>query len=188
MAHPTTTAGAASPVLPPGVWVADPAACTLAFAVRNFAVRTVTGQIPLISAAVQVGPRGEPVSLRAELDARGIRTGNARRDNDLRGRRFLATDRWPVITFEAGYIQSAQTGWTVSGTLTVKDARCPVRLDVAPFTTPADGQAAQVDLRATGRLDRRSAGVTAGPAFLIGHPISLSLAVRLRRQAGPPPR
>ena len=139
MAHPTTTEGAASPVLP-GDWVADPAACTLAFAVRNFAVRTVTGQIPLISAVVHVGPRGEPVSLRAELDASGIRTGNARRDHDLRGRRFLATDRWPVITFEAGYIQPAQTGWTVSGTLTVKDTQCPVRLDVARFTTPAEGR------------------------------------------------
>jgi len=134
MAHPTMTGGAASPVLP-GDWVADPAACTLAFAVRNFAVRTVTGQIPLTSAVVHVGPRGEPVSLRAELDARGIRTGNPRRDNDLRGRRFLATGEWPVMTFEASYIQPAQTAWTVSGTLTVKDTRCPVRLDVAASPT-----------------------------------------------------
>ena len=103
-------------------------------------------------------------------------------------RRFLATDQWPVITFEASYIRPTQTARTVSGTLTVKDTQCPVRLDVASFAIPADGQAAQVDLRATGRLDRRSAGVTAGPAFLIGHLISLSLAVRLRRQAGPPQR
>ncbi len=187
MTHPTMTGGVASPVLP-GDWVADPAACTLAFAVRNFGLRTVTGQIPLTSAVVHVGPGGEPVSIRAGLDARGIRTGNPRRDNDLRGRRFLATDRWPAITFEAGYIKPAQSAWTVSGTLTVRDNDCPVRLDVASFTIPADGQAAQVDLRATGRLDRRSAGVTAGPAFLIGHRISLSLAVRLRRQAGPPQR
>ena len=35
MTHPAMTAGVASPVLP-GDWVADPAACTLAFAVRNF--------------------------------------------------------------------------------------------------------------------------------------------------------
>lgn len=187
MTRPAMAGEVASPVLP-GDWVADPAACTLAFSVRNFGLRTVTGQIPLTSAVVHVGPSGEPVSIRAELDARGIRTGNPRRDTDLRGRRFLATDRWPVITFEAGYIKPAQTGWTVSGTLTVKDTQCPVRLDVASFTIPADGQAAQVDLRATGRLDRRSAGVTAGPAFLIGHLISLSLAVRLRRQAGPPQR
>jgi polyisoprenoid-binding protein YceI len=187
MTRPATAGGVTSPLLP-GHWVADPAACTLAFAVRNFGLRTVTGQIPLTSAVVSVGPSGEPDSIRAELDADGIRTGNPRRDNDLRGRRFLATHRWPVIAFEAGYIKPTQTGWTVSGTLTVKDTRCPVRLDVASFIIPADGQAAQVDLRATGRLDRRSAGVTAGPAFLIGHLISLSLAVRLRRQAGPPQR
>jgi polyisoprenoid-binding protein YceI len=187
MTHPAMTREVASPVLP-GDWVADPAACTLAFAVRNFGLRTVTGQIPLTSAVVSVGPSGEPDSIRAELDADGIRTGNPRRDNDLRGRRFLATDRWPVITFEAGYVKPVRTARTVSGTLTVKDAQCPVRLDVASFAIPVDGQAAQVDLRATGRLDRRSAGVTAGPAFLIGHLISLSLAVRLRRQAGPPQR
>ena len=63
-----------------------------------------------------------------------------------------------------------------------------MRLDVASLTIPADGHEAQVDLHATGRLDRRSAGLTAGPAFLIGHLISLSLTVRLRWQAGPPPR
>jgi polyisoprenoid-binding protein YceI len=31
------------------------------------------------------------LSIRAELDTRGIDTGNRRRDKDLRGRRFLAT-------------------------------------------------------------------------------------------------
>ena len=189
MAHPTRTARNDQPRTQPGDWVADPAACTLAFAVRNFGLRTVTGQIPLTSAVVRSVRTAQPASLRAELDAGGIRTGNPRRDKDLRGRRFLATDRWPVITFEAGSIKPTQTGWTVSGTLAVKDTRCPVLARCrSRFNGPADGQAAQVDLRATGRLDRRSAGVTAGPAFLIGHLISLSLTVRLRRQAGPPQR
>ena len=90
---------------PAGDWLADPAACTLTFAVRNFGLRTVTGQIPLTSAVVQVGPDGQPAGVRAELDAAGIRTGNPRRDRDLRGPRFLATDQWPVITFEAGLIK-----------------------------------------------------------------------------------
>ena len=114
---------------PAGDWLADPAACTLTFAVRNFGLRTVTGQIPLTSAVVQVGPDGQPAGVHAELDAAGIRTGHPRRDHDLRGRRFLATDQWPVITFEAGLIKPVQTGWTVSGTLTVKDTRGPVLLE-----------------------------------------------------------
>ena len=108
-------------------------------------------------------PAGRP---RAELDAGGIRTGNLRRDKDLRGRRFLATDWWPVITFEAGSIKPTQTGWTVrrnprrQGRPVPGATRCRSRLNGL-----ADGQAVQVDLRATGRLDRRSAGVTAGPGL-----------------------
>jgi polyisoprenoid-binding protein YceI len=182
MTHPTTTGTAT--LVRAGDWAADPAACTLTFAVRNFALRTVTGQIPLTSAVIHVDPGGQPVSIRAELDARGIDTGNRRRDKDLRGRRFHATGRWPAITFEAHHIRPSETGWTISGTLTVKDARCPVRLQVTGPATPAGADHA--DLHATGRIDRHSAGVTAGPGFLIGHQISLSLAVRLLPPAGPP--
>ena len=162
-----------------GEWLADPAACTVTFAVRNFRLRTVTGQVPLANASVIVGPSGQPFSVRAELDARGIDTGNRRRDSELRGPRFLATDRWPAITFEASNVQASGAGWTIDGTLTIKDRRCPVRLDVnGPSMRPAD-PAAPVGLRATGRLDRRTAGVDTAPAFLVGHIISLSLAVRL---------
>jgi len=200
MTHPAMT-GPAS-LLRPGDWIADPAACSLTFAVQNFRLRTVTGLIPLIGATVRVGPGGYPASIRAELDAAGIDTGHSRRDRDLRGKRFLAAERWPVITFEADDLRPGAaddlrpgaaddlrpgaTAWTVTGTLTVKDTHCPVRLDVAGFTIPADGAA--VDLRATGRLDRRSAGVTAAPGFFVGHLISLSLAVRLCPPAAAPAR
>jgi polyisoprenoid-binding protein YceI len=181
MTH-ATTAEIASRVRP-GDWVADPAASALTFAVQNFRWRTVTGHIPLTSAAVHVGPGGHPVSARAELDPRGIDTGHRRRDQDLRGQRFLAADRWPAISFEAADILPNETGWTVNGILTVKDSRCPVRLDVAGFTVPADDPAAYLDLHATGYLDRRSAGMTTAPAFVVGHRVKLSLTVRLRPPA-----
>jgi len=181
MTH-ATTIGTPSYVRP-GEWIADPAACSLTFAVRSFGLRTVTGQIPLTSAVVHVDADGHPASIRAELDARGIDTGNKRRDQDLRGRRFLATGRWPVITFEAGDIQPNETAWTVVGTLTVKGTHCPVRLEVTRSVAPADDQAPRADLHATGSLDRRSAGVTAAPALLVGRMISLSQAFRLRSPA-----
>lgn len=170
----------------PGDWAADLAACTVTFAVRHLGLRTVTGQIPLTSATVTAGQAGQPVGVRAELDAAGIDTGSPRRDSDLRGPRFLATDRWPAITFEADDIRAHDAGWTVHGILTVKDTHCPVQLDVNSLTMPPGDPAVPVDLRATGHLDRRSADVNRGPAFLIGHRISLSLAVRLRPPAGVP--
>ena len=180
MTHPAMTS-TATPVRP-GDWTADPAASTLTFTVRNFGLRTVTGQIPLTSALIGIDPGGQPLGIQAELDVRGIDTGNRRRDKDLRGRRFLATDQWPTMTFEAHCIQPSETGWTICGTLVVKDTHCPVRLQVAGPVTSAGAD--QLDLHATGRIDRRSAGVTAGPGFLIGHQISLSLTIRLLPPAG----
>jgi len=184
MTNPTA-AGTAGPAQPGG-WVADLAASTVSFTVRNFGLRSVTGQVPLVSASVTVGLGGQPVSVRAELDARGIDTGHRRRDSDLRGTRFLAADRWPAIAFQANDVQASGTGWTIDGTLTVKDCHCPVKLNVSGPDIPPDDPAAPVNLRATARLDRRSAGVTAAPAFLIGHTISLSLAVLLRPPAAIP--
>jgi polyisoprenoid-binding protein YceI len=168
-----------APHAAPGDLVADLAACTATFAVRNLGLLTVTGQIPVTNATVTIGPDGQPLAVHAELDARGIDTGNQRRDSHLRSARFLDTGQWPAITFEARAIQSSHDGWTVRGILTVKGNRCPVQLDVTgPDLSPGDPDAA-ADLHATGHLDRRSAGISA-PAFLIGHRISLSLAARLQ--------
>ena len=73
MTHAAMT-GTASYVRP-GDWAADPAACSLTFAVRKFVLGTVTGQIPLASATVHVDAGGHPVSIRAELDAGGTAPG-----------------------------------------------------------------------------------------------------------------
>lgn len=72
-------------------WAADPAASTVSFTVRNFGLRSVTGKIPLTSASVAVGRSGQPVSVRAELDARGIDTGHVRAAAGQRAR--LLVDR-----------------------------------------------------------------------------------------------
>jgi polyisoprenoid-binding protein YceI len=180
MTNPATAAAASNHLR--GDWIADQTACTITFAVRNFALRTVTGHIPLTRATVTVDASGQPTSIHAELDAQRIDTRNPRRDHDLRSPRFLATDAWPTITFEAGDIHANTAGWTVDGTLTVKDTHCPLRLDVAAPNPPPGDPAAPVDLCATGQLDRRAAGITAAPAFLIGHKISLHVIVQLRHR------
>jgi len=52
MTNPTA-AGTAGPAQP-GEWVADLAASTVSFTVRNFGLRSVTGQVP--RAAGRAGP------------------------------------------------------------------------------------------------------------------------------------
>lgn len=190
MTSPTTAARSAQP----GVWAADLTGCTAAFAVQHLRMRTVTGRIPVIMAELTVGPDGRPAGLRAELDACRIDTGDRRRDRDLRGPRFLATGRWPVLTYAADDIRPYGDGWTVRGTLTVRDTGCPVQLDVAApgLARPGSGGSGQaaatsgegpLELRAAAQFDRRAAGVAAGPSFLIGHLISVTLTVRLHPPA-----
>jgi polyisoprenoid-binding protein YceI len=177
MSSPATQSAA---LARPGRWAADAAACTVTFAVRDLGIHTVTGQLPVTSADVTVDGHGQPARIRAELDIRRIDTGNRRRDADLRGARFFDADRWPSISFEATAISPCATGWTVEGQLTVKDVTSPVRLEVTEVRAMSPDPASPVSLRATGSLDRRTAGITAGPGFLIGHAISLSLTATFR--------
>jgi polyisoprenoid-binding protein YceI len=134
--------------------------------------------MPVIGARVTVGANGRPAGIHAEVDASAIDTGNPRRDNDLRGRRFLGVGKWPTIAFEASQIVAGDTGWTVDGTLTVKDTRSHVHLEVTRHDAASESIEC-VDLTATTQFDRRLAGVTGGQAVLVGHQISVSLTVRL---------
>jgi len=86
----------------------------------------------------------------------------------------------------AGHIEPAGAGWVIDGTLRVKDRACPVRLDVAGPVSMPGGPRSPAELRATGQVDRRSAGVTAGPAFLVGHQVNIALTVCLRPPATGP--
>lgn len=182
MSSPATQS---APLVRPGRWIADGAACTVTFAVRNFGIRTVTGQLPVTSADVTIDGHGQPARIRANLDVRGIETGHRRRDADLRGPRFFDTDRWPSISFEATGISPVGTGWTVDGKLTVKDITSPVRLEVSEVRPTSPDAASPVSLRATGSVDRRTAGITGGPGFLIGHAISLWMAAEFSPASRP---
>lgn len=102
---------------------------------------------------------------------------------------YIASGEWEAepatstVSFTAGHIESAEAGWVIDGTLRVKDRACPMRLNVAaPVSLPSDPRAS-VELRATGRVDRRSAGVTAAPALLVGHQVAIALTVWLRPPA-----
>ena len=159
-----------------GRWSVVPATSTAVFAVRELGLHHVSGSFPIVDGTVEVDGSGRPVSVRATLDARGVATGNARRDRDLRGPKFLATDRWPALTFTGRDVSGAGPEWTVAGTLQVRDVRSPLTLTVRLAGTRPDGGRQAI---ATGTVDRREAGVRTAPTFLIGAAVRFSLDVTL---------
>lgn len=146
---------------------------TVTFTTRHlFGLASVRGTFTIRSSTVEVA---EPVGdsrVRVAIDTASFHTGNGRRDANVRSARFLDTDRYPVMTFEAGRLR----GSTVEGTLTVRDVTRPV---VLTLDEPAI-QSRSFTARARTRIDRTEFGVTAQRG-LVGRYLDVHMEVRCVR-------
>jgi polyisoprenoid-binding protein YceI len=159
-----------------GTWIVDTAATTATFHAVGLGGAKVRGTIPVDAGRIEVGGSGRPLGVDVVLDAAGIDTGHARRDKDLRSRRFLKTDTYPVVRYTASSVTASDTGWTVDGVLTAAGAECPLTLDVRLTTGFPDGGECRV--LATGTLDRRALGIKA-PSFLVRRTVHLEIDAAL---------
>ena len=99
------------------------------------------------------------------IDASSINTGNEQRDEDLSSNdTWFDTPHFPEIRFESGSTKSTVNGFTVSGTITMKDTTIPVEVNFKPSTpiTRDWAKNEQLSLSATCSIDRQSFGVFGG--------------------------
>jgi polyisoprenoid-binding protein YceI len=160
-----------------GRWELVPARTSARFAVHNFGVATVHGQIPVTAAWVDVDAAGQATAVHAELDFTLIDTGNPRRDRDLRKPRLLDTVHHPALTFDG-----TAAGMVVDGVLTGRSAT-RVSLDV---TSISPGDAGTVTAHGTTVFDRAALGVRA-PRFLIGRRIAAVIDITFAPPSVHPP-
>jgi polyisoprenoid-binding protein YceI len=152
------------PTIAAGTYRIDPTRSAVTFAIKELGLITVRGRLPVHAGTVVVADDRRRSSVTATVDVNGIRTGNDRRDKDLRAPKFLDIDAHPVLTFESTGLarrgaHGAETGsWELSGTLIVRGTAAPVVLAV---TEEADGI-----LRGTARVDRYAHGVTVGKGII----------------------
>ena len=158
-----------------GLWVVDPARSAATISVGNFAVRTVTGTVPVIAGSLEVTDGGRPRKLFAELDLAAIDTGHARRDADLRKPSLLDLDTHPVLTYAAAEFELGPQGWCAKGVLGARGATCPVTVLGVPAGT--DGS---LHLVGTAVVDRTALGIRA-PRLLIGREVSVVVDAWLDR-------
>ena len=93
-----------------GIWTADLTRTRAAFAARHLFGQTVQGTIAVTGGTLDVGPDGQPRRFQATLDPASIDTGNARRDADLRGPRFLDAGTFPLLEAAADDIDVTAGG------------------------------------------------------------------------------
>jgi polyisoprenoid-binding protein YceI len=94
-------------------------------------VLTITGLFTDVHATLRL--EGQDVSdwsVEATIVAASLSSGNALRDDILRGPDFLDVGRFPLITFRSTSVQRADTHYRVSGELTMHGATRGVVLDL----------------------------------------------------------
>lgn len=158
-----------------GTWTADLDYTRVTFAARHLFGPPVPGTIAVTSGTIEVGDDGCPQRLHAALDPASVDTGNARRDGDLRGQRFLAVDAYPLMEVIADRITATADGWFADAVLRCHGREAPLRID-ATLEGAATGP--HLHVRATTRLDLREAGIRV-PGFLVRRFVDVSVSTRL---------
>jgi len=121
-----TTAAAAE------VFTIDSAHSAATFAIRHMVISTVRGSLPDVGGTVVLDRENpERSSVKAQLNAAGIDTGDSKRDGHLRSRDFLDVKRFPAITFESAAVTRTGNRWVAHGRLTLHGVTREVDL---PFT------------------------------------------------------
>ncbi len=162
-----------------GTWTADLAHTRAAFAAGHLFGQTVHGTITVTAGTIEVGTDGRPRRLHATLDPASIDTGNARRDRDLCGKRFLAVDAYPLMEIVADRIVATADGWYADAVLRGHGREAPLRIDAVlegAATTP------RLQVSGTARLGLRDVGIRV-PGFLVRRFVDLSVSAQLTRQA-----
>jgi polyisoprenoid-binding protein YceI len=166
------------------MWTLDSHLSTAAFKLKSFlGLKRVRGEMPISVGTITVTDMVAMIRVGAVLDARGITTGNDKRDAHLR-QVSLDTANHPQMTFRAqGVAPTSDGSWRVDGDLTIRGATAPIKLDVRLLNL-FDGS---VQLTAIGNLRRRQFGLI-GKRRLVRDKVEIRITARLRRSSAEYPQ
>lgn len=154
----------------PGTYRLDAQRCAVRFRTAHaFGLGPVHGTFAVREGVVVVGDR---YSVSVSLDAASFTTDKPRRDEDIRSKAFLDTQRYPSMSFAS---TGVTVGHTVAGTLTAHGVTAPVTLTLTAVSSGPDG----LRCTATTRIDRYAFGVTKGRG-VIGRYLDVELDVLAR--------
>jgi polyisoprenoid-binding protein YceI len=161
-----------------GTWTVDLAHTRAAFRARHLFGQTVHGTIAVTGGTIEAGRDGRPQRLHATLDPASIDTGHARRDSDLRGKRFLAVDAYPLMEVVADRIVATANGWYAYAVLRGRGYEAPLRIDA----TLESAGASRLQVSGSARLDLRDIGIRV-PGLLVRRFVDVSVSAQATRQA-----
>jgi polyisoprenoid-binding protein YceI len=159
-----------------GTWTVDPARSKVGFAVRHlWGLATVRGSFDRFAGRLVVERDG--ANGRLAIDAGGLDTGNAKRDEHLRSEDFCYFENHREIVVAAESVASGEGGITISGQLRIGESI--QRLDL-PVEVEQHGVG--LHIRATTSVTRESSGLSWNRLGMIRGDADLTLDLELTRE------
>jgi len=162
----------------PVTYALDPAHTQVAFTIDRFGFNHVLGQFDTIEGQLILDEENPAnSSVRAVVQIASVSSGNATRDEHLRGDRWLKATEFPTMTFESTSVRLiSDTRAEVTGNLTLMGQTHPLTLDVTLnriADAPNNGRRT-AGFSATGTLDRTAWGLATAPN-LIGNLVTIQI-------------
>jgi polyisoprenoid-binding protein YceI len=175
----------------PTTWAIDPAHSVVELAVKHMMFSTVKGRFRNVAGTIVLNEADLAASsVRAEIEAASIDTGEPARDNHLRSADFLDAEAFPSITFvSTEVVPQGRERFVVVGDLTIHGVAQEVSLEaelVGTGTDPWGGQRA--GFAASTTINRSDFGLTWNQALeaggvLVSDQVKISLEIQATAQA-----
>lgn len=164
----------------------DPAHTQVVFSVERFGFNDVVAFFPGARGVVTLDEENpENSAVEAEIAVAGLESGDATRNEHVRGGLWLKAEEFPTIAFRSTAVERiGETAARVTGELTVIGQTRPVTLEVALNKLGADPATKRqaAGFSATATLKRSDFGVTTAGA-LIGDEIDVRIEALAHRAA-----
>lgn len=129
-----------TPIPAPGSYRIDPKSTTIAFDTRHmFGLGKVHGTFRLRDGGITIASPLSESAVEATIDAASVDTGIGRRDKDVRSRKFLDVENYPLITLAGNRVEPQGSGWRLTGSLTVRNTTRPVVVDIDQAEATSSG-------------------------------------------------
>lgn len=169
----------------PGTWTIDASHTTVGFTARHLMITKVRGRFGAVEGAATIAEDRLQSSVQATIELASIDTGDAGRDEHLRGADFFDVANHPTITFASTGIKEDGGDFVLFGDLTIKGITKPVELELEFDGVSGDPWGGtRAGFTAEGEINRKEWGLEwnvalEGGGVLVGEKIKLSLDVEL---------
>lgn len=165
------------------IWKFDQAHTFASFSGRHMMVTTVRGKLGTVSGQIEFDPANPAAStVEATIDAAGLNSGVADRDNHLRSADFLDVANFPTIVFKSTRVEpTSENTAKVYGDLTIRGVTRPVVFDAEYLgQTPSPFGDTRAGFTGTTKINREDWGLTWNLAIeaggvLVGKDIKIEL-------------